>query len=219
VIRIFRSRTGDSFRGARDRTPDLVAADLGDLFAAIERGTPGFSARELATLRLALDGVSDYPDADVVLAGDGVLYNVVSSDRPVEVVPAEPRKAEDVFSKTGGRVLLLEPRPELRAVMRDALEVIGFETDAFAPLDGEAIALALRQRRPEIVLVSEGEHAPRPAALVAGAAAPLASVLVAPPPPPLAAGWDAVTCHPLKVEGLAAVLDPLVTRVRLLRGA
>jgi len=218
VIRVFRSRTGDSFRGARDRTPDLVAGNLGELFAAIERGAPGFSARELATLRLALDGVAEHPDADVVLAGDGVLYNVVPGDRPVEVVAQEPRKAEKIFSRTGGRILLIEARPELRAVMRDALEVLGYEALALAPTDREALALSLERQRPEVVLVSRNEAGPRPSPL-AGAPAHLATVLVTPPPAPPATGWDAVTCHPLKVDGLAAVLDPLVERIRLLRRA
>src|SRR5579872_2883660 len=77
----------------------------------------------------------------------------------------QPPVREKIFSRTGGCVLLIEARAELRAVMRDVLEVLGYEALALAPTDREALALSLERQRPEVVLVSRSEAGPRPSAL------------------------------------------------------
>jgi hypothetical protein len=221
VIRIYRSRPGETFRTARDRPPEISVQHAPELMGAAMRVSPAFSGREIATLRLALEGMTDHTDVDIVLAGDGVLYHVGPPDRPIErtPTPADPKPApRAIFSKAGGDLLLLDPRPALRSVLRDALEVLGYEARAVDARDEAGLLDCIRTREPEVVLVSR-ESAWAPPAALAGLQGRVATVLVTQGSVVDAPGWDAVVRHPLRIHALSSLLDPLVERVRCQRRA
>ena len=216
MIRIYRSRPGETFRTARDRPPEVSVPHAAELIAAALRVSPAFSGREIATLRLALESLPDQSDLDIVLAGDGILYHVGSPDRPIvrSPSPADPKPPlRAIFSRAGGDIILIEPRPALRSVLRDALEVLGYEARAVDARDEAGLQDCIRTREPEVVVVSR-ESASAPPAALAGLSGRAAMVLVTQSPVSEAPGWDVVARHPLKIHTLSSLIDPLVERVR-----
>jgi hypothetical protein len=217
MIRVFVSRAGEPLWTAPDRRPDLVI-ERGDDIAQVASSTRILSNRELATLRLATADLEQAPGGDIVLAAGGALFHVnLTAGAPAPERPPPEERPETSFARRGGKVFVVESqRTSLGSVLREVLELVGYDAIHRALSDPDPPSSDRRARDPEVLIVLGAAPSTPPPALPE-AFAPRAAILVGNREEHIPAGWDSVVSPPLHARTLVSVIDPLVERVRLAR--
>ena len=132
----------------QDAIPDLITLDI-DL--------PGMSGDELAARLKADPLTADIPVlvlsvlSDQVQGADGLRFGAYALPKPIAQDELLARVAELLQHPEPGPVLVIDDDPDVRQMLRTALQKHGYEADVAA--DGEQGLARVREQRPGLILL------------------------------------------------------------------
>jgi hypothetical protein len=227
MIRVFLVESTASLRAKPTGDPVIEVADLSALKQRLRESSTRklFDEDETKALEHAIETLDHDAAADIMIACAGRVFRVLARGRPEpEAAPIVGPVATIQWLATDREspVLLAGEEDGKIDVLRDGFKFLGYAADAVVVPEGDAGVLfdALRSRRPAALVLSEkvfqtcGKEIVQvardgpPVAIVAILRRRSSDLLAIPP------GFDGVLDHPVRLEVVASLLDPLLARVR-----